>query len=71
MGKKIKLKGMLFQNLYKDILVSQKLKTKHENSLINSIEDVVVYFLINKSKVKFFLKFFLQINKSMLITTKK
>ena len=62
---------MLFQNLYKDILVSQKLKTKHENSLINSIEDVVVYFLINKSKVKFFLKFFLQINKSMLITTKK
>ena len=62
---------MLFQNLYKDILVSQKLKTKHENSLINSIEDVVVYFLINKSKVKFFLKFFLQINKSMLITTNK
>ena len=62
---------MLFQNLYKDILISQKLKTKHENSLINSIEDVVVYFLINKSKVKFFLKFFLQINKSMLITTNK
>ena len=48
---------MLFQNLYKDILVSQKLKTKHENPLINSIEDVVVYFHIKKSKVKFFLIF--------------
>ena len=27
---------MLFQNLYKDILVRQKLKTKYENSLISS-----------------------------------
>ena len=27
---------MLFQNLYEDILVRQKLKTKHGNSLINS-----------------------------------
>ena len=27
-GKKIKLKGMLFQNLYEDILVLQKLKMK-------------------------------------------
>ena len=49
---------MLFQNLYEDILVCQKLKMKHENPLINSIEDVVVYFLIKKGKVKFFLIFF-------------
>ena len=30
---------MLFQNLYEDILVHQKLKTKQKNPLINSIED--------------------------------
>ena len=28
---------MLFQNMYKDILVPQKLKTKQMNPLINSI----------------------------------
>ena len=33
-GVKIKLKGMLFQNLYEDILVRQKLKTKQEILLL-------------------------------------
>ena len=36
---------MLFQNLYEDILVCQKLKTKHENPLINSV-CVCVYIYI-------------------------
>ena len=36
---KIKLKGLLFQNLYEDILVHQKLKTKQRIPLIYSIED--------------------------------
>ena len=30
---------MLFQNLYENILVSQKLKTKQENPPIRSIEE--------------------------------
>ena len=36
-------KGMLFQNLYKNTLVHQKLKMKQENPLINSIEDNHVF----------------------------
>ena len=37
-GKKIKLKGMLFQNLYEHILVCKKLMMKQGNPLINSID---------------------------------
>ena len=43
-GKKIKLKVMLFHNLYEDILVRQKLKTKQGNPLINSID---TYFKVS------------------------
>ena len=44
-GKKIKLDGMLFQNLYEDILIRQKLKTKQKNPLINSV-CVYIYIYI-------------------------
>ena len=37
-GKKIKIKGMLVQNLYENILIRQKLKTKQGNHIINSID---------------------------------
>ena len=40
---------MLFQNLYEGILVRQKLKTKQENSLINSV--YLYIFIINKAIV--------------------
>ena len=36
--KKKTLKGMLFQNLYENILVRQKLKMNQDNPLINSID---------------------------------
>ena len=44
-AKQIKLQGMLFQNLYEDILIPQKLKTKQENPLINSIDRLFVLSL--------------------------
>ena len=57
--KKIKLKGLLFQNLYEKILVRQKLKTKQENHLINSIDiikqknvKIVILSHIQKEKEK-------------------
>ena len=37
---------MLFQNLYEDILVRQKLKMKQGNHLINSIDYVVHYQMV-------------------------
>ena len=50
---------MLFQNLYEKILVSQKLKTKQENHLINSIDiikqknvKIVILSHIQKEKEK-------------------
>ena len=50
---------MLFQNLYEDILVRQKLKTKQENHLINSIDiikqknvKIVILSHIQKEKKK-------------------
>ena len=47
-GKKIKIKGMLFQILYDDILVRQKLKTKHGNPLINSVcIYIYIYIYLN------------------------
>ena len=44
--KKIKLKGVLFQNLYENILIRRKLKTKHENPLINS-KYIYIYIYSN------------------------
>ena len=44
--KKIKIKGMLFQILYDDILVRQKLKMKHGNPLINSV-CIYIYIYLN------------------------
>ena len=38
-GKEIKLKGTIFQNLYEYILVRQKLKMKQGNPPINIIDD--------------------------------
>ena len=51
--KKIKPKGILFQNLYENILIHQKLKTKHRNPLINSIEDnffIILFWVKYRSK---------------------
>ena len=41
--KKIKLKGILFQNLYEDILVRQKFKRKQRNPFINSIDRSITH----------------------------
>ena len=45
---------MLFQNLYENILVCKKLKTKQENHFINSIEDIqnlVLQGFLKKKKI--------------------